>query len=298
MSNPRVLVVGAGRVGSALSRALHDAGMPGALVSGRDRTDAAPRLAQADLLVLAVPDRAVAEVAADVAVDLGAVLAGDLPGSAGPGRGAAARLAPWSPPAVVHCCGALGLDVLAPLAALGASTGCWHPLQAFPSRHTRVDAGITWAITASAPLDTTLRELTERVHGIPLFLREADKPRYHAAAALASNYSVTLVAHATAVLQDCGLDRDGALAATLALVRSTLHGLAEVGLPDGLTGPLARGDVGTVSTHLRALAAYPDMLALYRAAGLATVPLLADRGMPPEEVERVREVLDAGPGKP
>lgn len=276
MTDPRVVVVGAGRVGSALSRALADAGMPGALLPARDLDVVAAGFAAADLTVLAVSDGAVASVAAGLATRVGHSA---------------------HPPAVVHCCGALGLDVLASLAALGASTGCWHPLQAFPSRHTRVEAGITWAITASAPLDTTLLELTERVHGIPLLLREADKPRYHAAAALASNYSVTLVAHATAVLQGCGLDRDGALAATLALVRSTLHGLAEVGLPDGLTGPLARGDVGTVSTHLRALAAYPDTLALYRAAGLATVPLLADRGMPPGDLERVRMALAADPGE-
>ncbi|MEI2765137.1 MAG: Rossmann-like and DUF2520 domain-containing protein [Dermatophilaceae bacterium] len=283
---PAVLVVGAGSVGSALSRALRDAGMPVALVSGRDLAAAGVHLARAGprrLLVLAVPDRAVESVAADLAGPVAAVLAGPVTSAGAPPPGT-----PW---AVVHCSGALGLDVLDPLAALGCSTGCWHPLQAFPTPSTAVERGITWAVTATEPLAGTLAELTGLVGGIPLRLAESDKVRYHAAAALAANYTVTLAAHATALLGDCGLAPEAGLRAVLPLLRTTLAGLDRVGLPDGLTGPLARGDLGTVTRHLDVLAAYPDTLALYRAAGRATLTLLARRGMPADDVERARALL-------
>lgn len=275
---PAVLVLGAGSVGSAVSRALREAGIPVAAASGRDLAAAGTHLAQpgpCSLLVLAVPDGAVGSVAA--------ALAGPVATAGSPPRDTT-----W---AVVHCSGALGLDVLDPLAALGWSTGCWHPLQAFPTRSTPVEPGITWAVTATEPLAGTLAELTARVGGIPLRLAESDKARYHAAAALAANYTVTLAAHATALLGDCGLAPEAGLRAVLPLLRTTLAGLDRVGLPDGLTGPLARGDLGTVSRHLAALSAYSDTLALYRAAGRATLPLLAQRGMPAADVDRARALL-------
>lgn len=291
---PAVLVVGAGSVGSALSRALRDAGMPVALVSGRDLAATGVHLARAGprrLLVLAVPDRAVESVAADLAGPVAADLAGPVAAVlAGPVTSAGSP-PPGTPWAVVHCSGALGLDVLDPLAALGCSTGCWHPLQAFPTPSTAVERGITWAVTATEPLAGTLAELTGLVGGIPLRLAESDKVRYHAAAALAANYTVTLAAHATALLGDCGLAPEAGLRAVLPLLRTTLAGLDRVGLPDGLTGPLARGDLGTVTRHLDVLAAYPDTLALYRAAGRATLTLLARRGMPADDVERARALL-------
>lgn len=291
MSDAGVLVVGAGRVGSALSRALHDAGMPVATVPGRDLAAAAARLAHPSapgLVVLAVPDGVIASVAAALAARLADHDVGS-DGSPPAHPGASER--PARTRAVTHCCGALGLDVLAPLAARGYATGCWHPLQAFPTRSTGVEPGITWAITATEPLAGRLEDLTARVGGLPLRLAEADKPLYHAAAALASNYTVTLAAHATALLRECGLAPQTSLRAVLPLLRITLAGLAEAGLPDGLTGPLARGDLGTVTRHLDALAAYPDTLALYRAAGLATLSLLAERGMAPGDLARARALL-------
>ena len=261
-----VAVLGTGRVAHALATALTAHGLEVTAHSAR-QPDRVLALA-ADLTVLAVSDDAIGPVAAG--------LAGDVAGS-GEGRG------------VVHCSGALDRTPLAPLADRGWRTGCWHPMQAFATVDSPVLAGVTWGITADDALTARLVELTSLLGGRPLHLRAEDRARYHAAAAIASNYTDVLVHHAALLLADCGLDRDEALRALLPLVRTSLDGLELAGLPAGLTGPLSRGDVGTVRRHLEALADRPETERLYREAGLATMPLLRERGLDPA----IREALDS-----
>lgn len=202
------------------------------------------------------------------------------------------------PPAriVVHCSGARDEGPLQPLADAGWVVGCWHPLQAFPTSGTSVEPGITWAITGGYDVTRVLMTLTEALGGEPLVLPAAAKARYHAAATLASNYCVTLMAHAARLLGDVGMSPEAASQALLALLRTTLSGVAQAGLPGGLTGPLVRGDFGTVRSHLDELGDRPDTLALYRAAGRATVCLLADRGLPPTVVAEAARLMGAEPG--
>lgn len=293
-------VVGCGRVGSALARAINAS--PHLLLGVADRaSEPAHRLAnqvdttvmapvdllhRADVTVIAVPDDTIASLADLLTHQLAHGLRGDDEGRAR---------------AVVHTSGASSPDALAPLAAAGWSIGSWHPLQAFPTLRTPLEPGITWAITAPEPLAVTLERVTLDLEGRPLALPADRKPLYHAAAVVAANYTVTLLAHAAALLGDCGLPQDEALAALLPLLRTTLAGLREAGLPDGLTGPLARADLGTISVHLRALRNHPDTAALYRAAGLATLPVLTQRGLDTSQVEAIRALLtaidpDAGSG--
>lgn len=272
-------ILGSGRVAYALERAFTARGLPVTLLSARD-PDAAGLLAR-DLTVLAVSDDAIGPVAAALAS------ATDTAGTttAGEGRG------------VVHCSGALDRAPLAPLAARGWATGAWHPMQAFATPDAPVPAGVTWGITADPVLTPVLLELTATLGGHPLVLRDEDRARYHAAAAMASNYTDVLIHHAALLLEDCGLTPDAALRALLPLVRTSLDGLERAGLPAGLTGPLSRGDVGTVERHLAAIADRPDTAALYRAAGRATLPMLLARGMDPAAVAAVEAALrDVRPG--
>lgn len=251
-----IAVLGSGRVAHALADALTRQGCDVSRRSARDpgRTQAL----SADLAVLAVSDDAIGPVAAELAADTEDV-----------GRNRA----------VVHCSGALDRTPLGPLAERGWQTGGWHPLQAFATPDSPVLPGVTWGITADEGLAATLAGLSRLLGGHPVRLEDADRALYHAAAAMASNYTDVLVYHATLLLEDCGLDRDHALRALLPLVRTSLDGLERAGLPAGLTGPLSRGDVGTVRRHLAALADRPDTERLYRAAGRATEPLLRERGM-------------------
>lgn len=261
-------ILGSGRVAYALERAFTARDLPVTRMSARD--SAAVDVLALDLTVLAVSDDAIGPVAAALAA--GTALTGQ-------GRG------------VVHCSGALDRAVLAPLADRGWITGAWHPMQAFAAPDTPIRAGVTWGITADPALTPVLLELTAALGGHPLVLRDEDRARYHAAAAMASNYTDVLIHHAALLLEDCGLQPDAALHALLPLVRTSLDGLERTGLPAGLTGPLSRGDVGTIRRHLEAIADRPDTAALYRAAGRATRPLLLARGMDPATADALEAAL-------
>lgn len=263
-----VAVLGTGRLAHALERALTDRGTAVTRLSARS-PDRATALGH-DLTVLAISDDAIGPVAAALAAEVG---------DTGRGRG------------VVHCSGALDRAPLAPLADLGWRTGGWHPMQAFASTDSTLVEGITWGITADPTLTAGLTALTTTLGGRPLTLRAEDRARYHAAATIASNYTDVLVFHAALLLEDCGLDRDAALQALLPLVRTSLDGLELAGLPAGLTGPASRGDIGTLQRHLAALADRPATEALYRAAGIAALPMLRERAMEAPKLAAVDSVL-------
>lgn len=279
-------LVGSGRVAWALGRASKASGIGVCWVAGRDAAgvsalatfvdaDAPPWHLDAPGRGLSlIPDLTVVAVSDD-ALDL---VAGQLIG--------------LGLPAAVHTCGTYGRDPLAPLADEGTLTGSWHPLQAFPTRDTELAAGVRYAITAEEPLLGRLAALARRLGGEPLHLAESDHARYHAAAAMASNCSGTLLYHASELLTACGLDRAEALAALLPLVRTTLAGFEAAGLPDGLTGPASRGDAGTLRRHLDALADAPAASDLYRACGRAVLPILTERGLPDNRIAAVRMALD------
>ncbi len=283
---PTLGILGMGRVGAALARALVAHGLPLVGLSSRQPELAQPLadelsvpllapaalLERAELVVLAVSDDAIASVAAELAPQAGAAI----------------------PQAVVHCSGALALEPLEPLAAAGWQVGAWHPLQAFATRAAALHPGITWGITAAEPLRSTLHALTHTLEGQPRDVAAADKPLYHAAAVLACNYAITLAAQAVAVLDSCGFSADDALSALLPLLSGNLAGLERVGLPAALTGPLARGDAGTITRHLELLdATHPDAAALYRACARATLPLLQQRGMASEQIDHLAKRIDS-----
>ncbi len=187
---------------------------------------------------------------------------------------------------MAHTSGALAGAVLASAAAAGACVGSWHPLAAFAARGGPLPSGLTFAVEGPAPLSAALHRLTAALGGRALDLQAADKPRYHLAAVLASNYSVVLAALATELLGDIGIAPPDALAALLPLLETTLVNLRAQGLPGALTGPLVRGDAGTISRHLAIMADQPALLAAYQALAVAALPLLS-----PAAATRVATVL-------
>lgn len=269
----RVAVIGAGRVGTALATAL--ARLPDVEVAGvSSRTPAhaealAARLGvvhlspaealTADLTLVAVADDAIAPVVAALAADLGE--------SDGEGR------------CVVHCSGALGLEPLQPLAARGWQVGSWHPAQSFAPQAAGVAPDVAFTITAAEPWSSRLAGLTDAFGARPVRLAAEQRPAYHAALVLATNLGQTLMARAVDVLVGTGMTRDQALAVLLPLLRGGLDNVEQVGLPAAITGPLVRGDLGTVRGHLGGLAPYPEAERLYREVSTSLVPLLVERGL-------------------
>ncbi len=294
-------MIGAGRLGASLALALRaqgaslvgfTAGSPEGSarakvwLGSQASTDLADLVSHSpDLYVVAVPDQVLPEVAAK--------LAGQL------------ERAAWAhgkAPVVMHTSGATSVTVLSACEQAGAVTLAFHPLQTFsePLTGSTRFAGAAIAVTPPTPHpDSPGATFGFRLAGLlgarPFLLPDDKRSLYHAAAAFACNYLVTLEYHAERLFIDAGLPEEAALALFLPLVRATLDNVAAQGTVAALTGPLSRGDTGTVAGHVDALRTHaPDLLPVYRALGLATLDLLRDRGeIDPEAIDELGFLLGA-----
>ncbi|MDO8473325.1 MAG: DUF2520 domain-containing protein [Dehalococcoidia bacterium] len=182
---------------------------------------------------------------------------------------------------VLHCSGADSLDVLDAARKSGAQVGAFHPLQTFAS----IDAAIanlpgsTFALEAEEPLLGYLKVMAESLDGHWVVLKAGDKVLYHAAAVMTSNYLVTLTKLATDLWSTFGVSQADAVRALAPLLKGTLNNIENVGLPNCLTGPIARGDVGTIAKHLGALEQkMPSISSTYRELALQTIPISLAKG--------------------
>ncbi|MBI2861250.1 MAG: DUF2520 domain-containing protein [Chloroflexi bacterium] len=202
----------------------------------------------------------------------------------------------WQPgQGVVHCSGALSLEPLDLARTDGALVGSLHPLQAFADAEQAQAAirGSWWGLEAEPPLREQLEAIARALDGQVLLLTKEQKVRYHAAAVLASNYMVTLVQLAANLWQSFGVPRSQAVTALLPLLRGTLRNIETLGIPQCLTGPIARGDLGTVQAHLIALAETTSETAeVYRLLGQHTIPIAQEKGgLDAENVSRLQTLL-------
>lgn len=190
----------------------------------------------------------------------------------------------WRPgKSVVHCSGAASLDILQPARQTGANVGAFHPLQTFASIAQAIEniPGSTFGVEADASLIETLKTMATTLGGQWVELKGGDKVLYHTAAVIACNYFVTLVKMATDLWQEFGVSTPEATKALLPLIQGTVNNLKQVGLPNCLTGPIARGDMGTLKKHLEALEKHPDLSGLvstYKELGLQTIPVSLAKG--------------------
>ena len=241
---PRIRVVGAGRAGRSLAAALGGAGWEVAGPLGRD-DDVEAAGADVDLVVIATPDAAIAQVAA--------------------------AIEPRPEPVVAHLAGSLGLDVLGPHPRVAAL----HPLVSLPDAEVgarRLASG-AWFAVAGDPL---VQRAVDDLGGRWFEVADADRAAYHAAAAVASNHLVALLGQVERIAASIGVPPE----AYLDLARATVDNVAALGAADALTGPVARGDWETVARHLAALD--PSEVDAYRALAAAARRLVDGGGLPPE----------------
>ena len=196
---------------------------------------------------------------------------------------------------VVHCSGADSTDILEPAKQSGASVGVFHPLQTFASVREAVEniSDSTFSLEAQEPLLNTLKEMATALDGCWVELKASDKVLYHAAAVIACNYMVTLVKLATDLWQTFSIPPQQATRALLPLLRGTINNIDNVGIPQSLTGPIARGDTGTITKHLNALQKVaPALLPTYRELGLQTIPIALAKGKIDEhKAEELQAIL-------
>jgi predicted short-subunit dehydrogenase-like oxidoreductase (DUF2520 family) len=182
---------------------------------------------------------------------------------------------------IIHCSGALSTDILEPARKAGAHVGAFHPLQTFASTNQAIKniPGSTFAVEAEEPLLSTLKDMATALDGNWIEQKAEDKVIYHVAAVIASNYLVTLVKLATDLWQSFNIPQSQATQALLPLIQGTIHNIETVGIPQCLTGPIARGDVETIKKHIDALQkTAPASLSIYRELGLQTIPVALAKG--------------------
>ncbi|HET8684909.1 MAG TPA: DUF2520 domain-containing protein [Micromonosporaceae bacterium] len=265
-------VIGAGRVGAVLAAALARAGhrIVGAaghentdpatararlarLLSGIRRLPAAEVARRSELVLFAVPDDVLAPLVADLAES----------GSFRPGQ------------VVAHTSGAHGTGVLYPATARGALPLAVHPAMTFTGRPddlTRLP-GTSYGVTAPDELRPLAEQLVRDLGGVVEWVAEPARPLYHAALAHGANHLVTLVNEALDRLRDAGVVHPEKVLAPL--LGAALENTFRLG-DAALTGPVSRGDAGTVARHLDVLAATaPESVPAYRALARRT----ADRAI-------------------
>jgi predicted short-subunit dehydrogenase-like oxidoreductase (DUF2520 family) len=291
-----VAILGAGRLARAFLPALMAAGYPVAGIASRTpgsarklvrgirgaRVAASPEAAveRAALVLLAVPDREIAPLARR--------LARRMPSG-------------WRLRTVLHHAGALGPSPLTPLSRLGAAVGVMHPMQvlgrsraagaALPGSRARIEGDPRAARIA--------RRLALDLGLVPVRFARPLGPKgraaWHAAASLASNDLVALVSLAVETLGAVGLREPEALEALLPIARGTLEQIEAGGIEGALTGPVARGDVATLLSQLRALrGACPEAAEAHRALALRLLGIAEARGgLAGSPRSRLRRALEA-----
>ncbi len=201
---------------------------------------AAVRLA--DLTLLTVPDGAIAQVAATVAA-----------------TGMALR-----DHAVVHCSARLGPDVAAAVRVGGGAVGVLHPLQAMSGAASAPSLrGAFFRLEAEGSLREYLARMVGDLDGHVLTVEPKNRDLYHAAAVLAGNAPLALLARATELLEAAGVERQTAHAALAKLLEGAAANARAQGSADALTGPVVRGDSDAIAAHLSALEPYPEARDLY-----------------------------------
>lgn len=291
----RLHLVGAGAAGTTLGHALAASGVELGAVVRRDAAAAVARVRELGagtarsfeellahglgedrpaLALLAVPDDALAELAAALAS------------------------VPWPEHSVaLHLSGARSHEVLAALHERGVATGSCHPLRSFvdPARDAHRLAGTVFAIDGDDAARARARDVAARLGGRTVELSPEGRAAWHAGASHAANHLVALFDQALDLFEAAGVARDDGRAALLPLLRDVLRHLEDAPPADALTGPVARGDAEVVAEHLRTMRPLDADLTLAYGALARRALRLASPDLPPDLVRRLREILESAP---
>jgi predicted short-subunit dehydrogenase-like oxidoreductase (DUF2520 family) len=279
-----VFIVGAGRAGLALARALMRANhriigtwsrTPEAAARVRVVTQAPafhgriPQVARsASLVLLGVTDDALQAVARNLVKER----------LVGEGQ------------VVAHLAGALDSAVIAPVRKLGAAAGSLHPVASF-SEGSVLPVGARFAVEGDDRSVEVLRSLALSLGGEVVVVAPGQKPRYHAALVFAANYLVVLVGVAQDLLRTAGVPEEDTLKMLVPLVEGTARNLGREGLTRALTGPITRGDANTIRLHLDALKSDRSVARLYAELGRRALHLAEAQGLPRAELDAMEVIL-------
>jgi predicted short-subunit dehydrogenase-like oxidoreductase (DUF2520 family) len=267
-----VAVVGAGNWGTSLVAALRSAGIPPSEVIvrgkpahariGKSTTALDQARLDAELIWLCVPDRKIAEVAEQIVFrrkQQGLSLKGQI---------------------LVHSSGVLSADALAVAKSAGARVGSIHPLMTFPTRKLVPLADVPFAVEASPPLSRPLFALVRALGGSPFRITSQNKSLYHASATMASPLLLSAMVAAQQTAVHAGMSPDQAAKLLAPMAARTIANFLSRGPSRSFSGPIARGDAGTIELHLQALSKHPILADTYRALVLNAVEYLPSGDKP------------------
>ncbi len=273
-ARPAVALIGAGAVGTALAQRMARAGYPIDAVISRDAGDAAALAERVGapvatdavaalpdavrIVLLCVPDDAIEAVAAALSE----------------------QAHPWASTVVAHTSGAHTAAALRVLADKGATPLSFHPLQTFPpGAKAAVFDGIYIGIEGGPDAVAVGKQWAAALGAKSMVIPTAAKTRYHLAASVAANGLVALMGVVEEILASADLPSSKATAIVRPLIERTLENLAETSPEAALTGPIARGDAGTVQAHSEALTAHlPHLQPVYTALATELVRIAVRGG--------------------
>ena len=272
----RIAIVGPGRVGTALHRALAETDCPVDAIYGRTEHPGVQSLANAsamesEILILAVPD---AEIPSVVEVLSSKRLNG---------------------PVVLHASGPLSSEVLAPLRTHGCAVGSMHPLVSLNGENNEENPfrGAYFGVEGDDPAVSAGKFIAARLEAEVLIVPSGLKSLYHAAAVAACGHVTALFDLAVAMMRSSGVQGSLCEVALLPLVKSTIRNIEENGTAHALTGTFARGDAAGLS---RQLGAFEGVLTdeerdIYLTLGSRSLDIASQNGAPIEAVEEMRELI-------
>ena len=282
-----VAIIGAGRLGTALGRALAKKGhviraltcrngasaRESARIIGQGKVfhknrDAAAR---AQVVFLCLPDQEIRKVVTELAKE---------------------RI-DWTGKIVFHTSGLLPAKILKPLEDKGALAASFHPAQSFARKdispaHFR---GIYFGLEGNRKALALARRIVRQLGGHSLALRPADKPYYHAACTMTSNFLVILLGGGAGLLKLAGIGQKDAVKLLFPLAQGTLRNVKEFDIQDSLTGPVVRGDSATIKAHLDALRRFPGYKEAYRKLALVALQTARKRGLSPQKIRALKNLL-------
>jgi len=264
-------ILGAGRVGRALARALHGHGWQIGVVTARSEASARgavkfiragrafayipPQVVAARAILISVPDDAIPETAAELARIGGKQLRRRI---------------------VLHTSGACDASALQAVRDCGAFAASMHPLQTFNGLSVPPLEGKVFGIEGDPAAVRVARTIARTLGGVPVNIKRENKVAYHAAGAFASGLLLSLEEAGVQILQNAGLPRREAQLALLSLSRQVLDHYEKLGPHKAWTGPLSRGDYGVVAAHEEAIARlHPEFLEAYQAVSRLSAHVLA-----------------------
>lgn len=279
---PRIAIVGAGNLGSALAVSLQRAGFAVDAVIARPTKDS---IKKARVLAKQVGARVVTD-AGDLRAELVWLCVPDS--QIGRAARVLAQKFRWKGAVALHSSGALTSDKLGPLRLRGAAVASVHPLMTFVPGSRPALAGVPFAIEGDQRAARVARHIVRELGGETFAIRKEEKAAYHAWGTFASPLLTALLATTERVAVSAGVKRKAAVRRMMPILLQTLANYSERGAARSFSGPIIRGDVDTVNRHLTVLESIPAAHEVYAALARASLEFL-----PVKHKNALRRLLDS-----